>query len=1471
MSLRLVNSAKNLRDQFIGGNSSSSHTASSSSSIFTNSSIANSKTQDSSGLASSSSILSRQGTLLRAQSSGNLRRKKSIQKKSGLSRGGDQHSPMPDLSMEVTRVIVKRCIQEIRLTTKGILRQVQMAHSKEVIIDTLRLILDDDSSTQLSLLRQVDIHLVAHAMKWAIRYSEETLVTYADYQALYLDQDRSFSRFVHDLPPTNRAILLDLFSLCADVTLLAHLNGMTLVVVAKAISLSIMAEPESEFTTFDASLQQRNLWGAACEDLLRAFLRIKTTHDLAKIEQEDAVDENRYVDNITREVKSARQRSNETGAMPNISMYTRSDMSATTPTGMGRTANGYFDHAATPRSASPLSQQSSSMNGSSLSRSHSLAKSNSSRSRPLSPAFPYENERHEYEELMQDQSHLDRLRHQSRQSLMPGFDKDRRRSSVADMESLYMLPVDATEDGYESEPEPSHKSLVLEFSDSLGWDFSKLDDLQIEESDKDSGIYRSNSSSSKSSVATKGVQDVTSSIDDDNQPLYRSVTTGNKARVGHATNPNHTSPSLNPQRAKRNSLLRRSVSLDPHTMHGRVHKKPNELRHDILTRELAIQAERSQVAEDIRTRLLQSKQNATPNNTAPSGSVFSLESSPVDLDRPVIPTRNASQGLGRSMSKSSAAGAKLEINVGSLPPRHSPAGMGVTDELTPISNPSSNSSIASPKPPQPSSNNPEKNHEAISRTKDEVCVHFSPITPISPKADMRSKFQESFSDHPISPPPGYANGQYSDAGSRHNRSPSTKSSQGSKMSPSSSTMSSPMQTKSLSRSNSRSNGKTLALPHSQQLQHSATFSSTSSVSSSTSEAKFKPSGFIRALSYKLRSKQSDEQLKPVKINNQVVSSAPIAPAVSVQPPRLELNFLGDLGASAASKAPAGPIGQLLNDSNLPPSSAPATLLHLNGGSSTGSDNIENWRRAAQETLPISSPPADRPGSERPKGFTGARRPSGTLFSSGNITTREQRRKSRMSVSSPRYSLSQSYLQANSYKADGKRASVLNGGRKLHRLANGRTFSDSSYTTDDSASVDDSVAAKNLPSLQNETPAQLSAAAATSSPKKAGEREYRFSTATLLKDGKLYYQLQWESFSETGFKSEFFEQPEQYLTGLSQKRMSKMPVVGGPGMNANLVASTNSMASQDQAPATGQLGQGQDQDPGPSPAQRAAALKAARQSFMALAKDPKALAALKAGSTGGIGQATIIGTGSFPIGSAQPILHSVPINVNPGSSSITSSPKSPSPLSQQQQKPVYPPLLPHPQKQPSQAVHDDSANLQRSISGKLLPTSSTLGVVSGDIQKEIVKPGKPSMPVGGAASFSSQPIAPNPAPVSNVPVKKSRLFGTRFKASSSAKKNNRLSTSINSGLAAGGQTNKKKAQQGVGMAGKNEQTKTGESQDEVFPMTNVEHMAEQDSEWVILEPVQDGAVGWIKMDKLEQEMARLTEKQQRRQIMMQREP
>jgi len=68
-----------------------------------------------------------------------------------------------------------------------------MGLSHSATMDTIRQILDDDANTELSALHKIDIHQVAHAMKAAIRYSEETLVTYEDYQVLFLNQGKKKS------------------------------------------------------------------------------------------------------------------------------------------------------------------------------------------------------------------------------------------------------------------------------------------------------------------------------------------------------------------------------------------------------------------------------------------------------------------------------------------------------------------------------------------------------------------------------------------------------------------------------------------------------------------------------------------------------------------------------------------------------------------------------------------------------------------------------------------------------------------------------------------------------------------------------------------------------------------------------------------------------------------------------------------------------------------------------------------------------------------------------------------------------------------------------------------------------------------------------------------------------------------------------------------------------------------------------
>jgi hypothetical protein len=66
-----------------------------------------------------------------------------------------------------------------------------MGHNQKMVMDTIRLILDDDTNTELSPLHQLNIHIVADAMKWAIRYSQETLVSYEDFQTYYVNQGKA--------------------------------------------------------------------------------------------------------------------------------------------------------------------------------------------------------------------------------------------------------------------------------------------------------------------------------------------------------------------------------------------------------------------------------------------------------------------------------------------------------------------------------------------------------------------------------------------------------------------------------------------------------------------------------------------------------------------------------------------------------------------------------------------------------------------------------------------------------------------------------------------------------------------------------------------------------------------------------------------------------------------------------------------------------------------------------------------------------------------------------------------------------------------------------------------------------------------------------------------------------------------------------------------------------------------------------
>ncbi|KAG0006224.1 hypothetical protein BGZ79_006918 [Entomortierella chlamydospora] len=1403
MPIRPTSSAKNLRDQFKGSN------------IGANMSSIDSPT---SGISRSKTLEpairhSKSGLLRTSSGGGSLRRVKSFQKK-----GKDSLAATLDLSMEVTLVIVKRCVKEIRLTCKGILRQLKMAHSNEIILQTIRIILDDEATTELSPLHQLDIHLVAHAMKWAIRHSEEILVTYEDYQNLYVNQDRNFSSFVRDIPPTNRAILLDLFSLCADVTLLAHLNDMTPVIVAKSLSLSIMDGPDREHTTFDASYQQRSLSAAACEDLLRAFLRIKTTHDLAKIDQEDEVDENRYICNETRVLKSARLRSHEVVLPSHIDISVPSSagstlsgsagwptpagpLSASTPRNYNGNNAGYFD--ITPQSGSPISHAGG-MYGASLSRSQSIAKSSDPALRAMSPS-PYNGDDiTEYEELMQDQSHLRRLRQERNSFLRPAESiraESIRRRSVGDMDSIYMMSVEpaAPEDGYDSDPEVCHaqeadedtrESLIPDFADGLGWDFNKqvqadpsqspsLDNYQSQPLNKN-GVNRSNSASSNASGlgvggpshmgSPRSIRDLSKQqlaalrlqqLQDQRQTEFQSFhhalsqqdlpardlsyvspsqgsvnSTTSLSRAPSNRAPKPTPSSFNtPRRSRRNSALRRSVTIDPNSIYGRSHRRLESIHADLLARELAHQADRYIVAEDIRAELLRVQNDHQEPSRA--SSEFSLQMSPQDLERP----KSRRPSL---------------FSIGEQHP-------------------------SSPSQKQPTSVNNSRSFEVISRPKDvEVSVIFTPIaSATSPSADIKSKFHESFPERPASPPAA-------------------------------------------PKRSLTSSGIGRSTPP--LLQQSSSFSGISTATSqlSSSESKPKSSGFIRALSSKLRPKQSDDQLKQSKANAQITEAPAAAPAVSFEPPRLELNFFGDsLGSSDLSPSSE-------HEGQLPPTSAPALMLQTD----SGVINLENWKHEAQLSLPIPLVSGSGQQDDRPTGFTGARRSSAFVIGSISDSIREQRRITKKG-SSPALT---AFRTTTSSKSNGtvstsSKADVEPQARSSDKKG---TISDSSFpTTDDSGSAEESTRGS----------------AESSIPKTgASEKEYRFSTATLLKDGKLYHQLQWEEFSNLGFKSDIMTEPEQTMSGVHQLRTSQedprkqSTSATAASMSVNQRQQNNQMrisVSSSRNPSVdlpGQLGQASrtsTQEPGPSPAQKAVALRVAQESFIALANDSQALEALKEKSASGNRQPTIISSGSFAKDSTLPILDHFP-----RPPVITSKA-----------------TLLH-QKQQSLEITsmdgEEQDKLQRSMSAKSSLTSSATEAAHLPDSKTMKQLGPVAVGGGGHGSSVSLSSGPRPGKPASIkapyspeikPKGARRFFGKKSKKGSNAAST--FPSSSNGG--------RKRRMFPVGVRRQDVMTKTIESMDEVFPWMCIEHMAGQESGWVMLEPVQDGAVGWVMVDKLEDDM------------------
>ena len=384
---------------------------------------------------------------------------------------------------------------------------------------------------------------------------------------------------------------------------------------------------------------------------------------------------------------------------------------------------------------------------------------------------------------------------------------------------------------------------------------------------------------------------------------------------------------------------------------------------------------------------------------------------------------------------------------------------------------------------------------------------------------------------------------------------------------------------------------------------------------------------------------------------------------------------------------------------------------------------------------------------------------------------------------------------------------------------------------------------------------------------ASEKEIHFSAATLLMDGKLYYQVIWDDEClDLGTQSDLFE-PEQNLSGdhhsfgLPQEDPRKQQQQIESAATATQEMKQSNSNSQLMVPITAadscshsldlpgqQVGQATSkmttmetaskiQDQEPSPAQMEVAMKMARESFIALTNDPQVLEELMEMISFSEDQLLIINAGMFVGESVEPQMDWMP----PVSSSQTNSTQ----LSNQH---PYPSPYTTPNSSfssiPSTEMTANGDEHDRSLS----ISPATAGVARSMSCRTKKQPGPAAVGGGGPGSYalSSQGQHKRSDSASSFAVaggmtgvKKSKKFFGKKVIKMVVRK-----------MSGGSSSERKRNLLPIGMLRQDAMTKTVESMDEVFPWMCIEHMTGEESEWVMLEPVQNGAVGWVVIDKLD---------------------
>ncbi|CAJ0766812.1 20962_t:CDS:2, partial [Entrophospora sp. SA101] len=229
-----------------------------------------------------------------------LRRKSGSRKIVKNSKKFDLKDLAESVSIEGTALIVERCVNQISLRglyTVDIFRPTRIGEGGDETKYLLHCLLHGNQTEFEDEIQTQSIHNVVAAMKWTLRHCSVTIVPYYYYEEFTIHEQESnyeittttntnnnkssscclFTKsFLKNLPRLNQEIVVQLFDICAKVTIESETNKMSAHKIVKSLALSLLGDQKRIFGSFDEAYTEWTKCSNACLHLFLAYLREKS-------------------------------------------------------------------------------------------------------------------------------------------------------------------------------------------------------------------------------------------------------------------------------------------------------------------------------------------------------------------------------------------------------------------------------------------------------------------------------------------------------------------------------------------------------------------------------------------------------------------------------------------------------------------------------------------------------------------------------------------------------------------------------------------------------------------------------------------------------------------------------------------------------------------------------------------------------------------------------------------------------------------------------------------------------------------------------------------------------------------------------------------------------------------------------------------------------------------------------------------